>query len=109
MLTCFLLLSYKLAAIKLVTPSKEHLETHCSYPFVPLAATLLKLPRHGYPAEYKILTALLDADLKEKPFFPGLLSCKFFSDHNYFRVPFWLTMMKRHDERPHLRHGLGGP
>ncbi|KAF3771288.1 hypothetical protein M406DRAFT_78037 [Cryphonectria parasitica EP155] len=34
---------YKLAAIKLVTPSKEHLETHY-------------------------------ADLKEKPFFPGLLS-----------------------------------
>ncbi|KAI5297857.1 multicatalytic endopeptidase [Ascosphaera pollenicola] len=34
---------YKLAAIKLVSPSKEHLETHYS-------------------------------DLKEKPFFPGLLS-----------------------------------
>jgi len=51
---------YKLAAIKLVTPTKEHLEKHCN------------LFSH-YPWG-QILTAT-DEDLSSKPFFPGLIKC----------------------------------
>lgn len=40
--------SYKLVAIKLVTPGKEHLEAHCSWPPSPLQT--LKLVLGSYPA-----------------------------------------------------------
>lgn len=54
MLTNFLFFSYKLAAIKLVTPSKEHLETHCSYPY---SRDTYEATPPCYPAEY-LLTGL---------------------------------------------------
>ena len=58
--------SYKLAAIKLVTPGKEHLEKHCPFPH---------FPRYLDWADRSS-----DADLAEKPFFPGLIQCMLHSD-----------------------------
>lgn len=54
--------SYKLAAIKLITPSQEHLEKHCA------------LKAHHYN-QWHMLTKLPDEDLSSKPFFPGLIKC----------------------------------
>lgn len=45
-----LLSSYKLVAIKLVTPPKEHLEAHCSWSRPPVQTLELlrsELPRHA--------------------------------------------------------------
>lgn len=53
--------SYKLVAIKLVTPGKEHLEAHCSWPHSPLQTLKLlmaELPRHAVaPRPNNLLTA----------------------------------------------------
>ncbi|EGX90706.1 nucleoside diphosphate kinase [Cordyceps militaris CM01] len=52
--------TFKLVAIKLVSPTKEHLETHCKSSRATVAPV--------YDANM-----IPDADLKEKSFFPGLI------------------------------------
>ncbi len=76
---------YKLAAIKLVTPSREHLEKHY-------------------------------ADLSDKPFFKGLITCTYSYPSTPPRNEGWVAWVKssnaslnRYAERPHLCHGLGRP
>lgn len=58
-LTLCPLFSYKLVAIKLVTPGKEHLEAHCSWsPRLPsrtLELLLAELPRHAAAPRPNIL------------------------------------------------------
>lgn len=68
--------SFKLAAMKLCSPSKAHLEEHYQ-------------------------------DLAGKPFYTGLVSCEFNAELDMRRLI--LLMRYRHAERPHRRHGLGGP
>lgn len=67
--------------MKLVSPSKEHLETHYE-------------------------------DLSDKPFYKGLVTCMQLPHHfdlyDIHRSKF-TNFLDRHVERPHLRHGLGGP
>lgn len=69
----------------MVQPSKEHLEKHYE-------------------------------DLKEKPFFPGLIACKSLSNPTSDQLRHYRSQQlshaltrSRHELRPHLRHGLGGP
>ena len=72
--------SYKLAAMKLVSPSKEHLEKHyedlSDKPFYKGLVTCTQLP---CPIDLRIHMDRMLADVCD-----------------------------RHVERPHLRHGLGG-
>ncbi|POR33728.1 Nucleoside diphosphate kinase [Tolypocladium paradoxum] len=51
---------FKLVALKLVQPSQEHLETHCSF-------------SHPHPECPSMLTRIIDEDLKGLKFFPGLI------------------------------------
>lgn len=67
---------YKLAAMKLVTPSKEHLEKHYE-------------------------------DLSDKPFYKGLVTCKFWIQDFAIITHLGVITIPRYAERAHLRHGLG--
>ena len=91
---------FKLVAIKLVTPGKEHLEKHCQF----------LLPRSEI-AERNTKSSPLptDADLAGKPFFPGLIQCNQTPARQtmfYFCFP---DDRARHELGPNLCHGLGGP
>lgn len=65
--------SFKLVALKLVTPGKEHLEKHCRFPTTPLLISSFDTD----PGT--------DADLSSKPFFAGLVECTSFS------LPIWVS------------------
>jgi nucleoside diphosphate kinase len=48
------------------------------------------------------------ADLADKPFFAGLIECKT-PPHPRMSIHAEANTEGRHELRPHLRHGLGGP
>jgi hypothetical protein len=95
--------SFKLVAIKLVAPGKEHLETHCSStPSPPLSIV-------AYYLDWISDTNMQMPTSRTSPSSPASLSVR----HTLSWTPISSIGLQltrtRHEQRPHLRHGLGGP